>query len=47
MILEELINAYEKLRKNIYIIKRGNNKPIIIRFKYDNFFHLVDYTKLI
>lgn len=45
MILEELINTYEKLKKNIYIIKRGNNKLIIISFKNDNFFHLVGLHK--
>ena len=45
MILEELINTYEKLKKNIYIIKRGNRPHIIIKFKDDNFFHLVGLHK--
>ena len=45
MVLEKLLNTYERLKKNIYIIKRGSNKPIIIRFKDENFFHLVGLHK--
>ena len=45
MILEQLIKTYEKLKKNNYIIKRGNKTPIIIKFKDDNFFHLVGLHK--
>ena len=45
MLLEELINTYEKVKRNIYIIKRGNKAPIIVKFKDDNFFHLVGLHK--
>lgn len=45
MILQDLINTYEQLKKNIYIIKRGEKNPIIVKFENDNFFHLVGLHK--
>lgn len=45
MLLQELINTYEEIKKYVYIIKRGDQHPIIIKFKNDNFFHLVGLHK--
>ncbi|MBP3765880.1 MAG: hypothetical protein J6G98_01695 [Bacilli bacterium] len=45
MLLQQLIDTYEEIKKNVYIIKRGNKYPIIIKFKNDNFFHLVGLHK--
>lgn len=45
MLLNNLINTYEELKKYIYIIKRGDKSSIYIKFKNDNFFHLVGLHK--
>lgn len=45
MLLEELFDTYEKLKENIYIINRGDKKPLVIKFKNDQFFHLVGLHK--
>lgn len=45
MILQELIDTYEELKKYVYIIKRGNNTSIILKFNDSNFFHLVGLHK--
>lgn len=45
MLLEELINTYEILKKRVYMVERGDKNTIIIKFKNDNFFHLVGLHK--
>lgn len=45
MLLEDLINNFEELKKYIYLIDRGNNKTILLKFKNGNFFHLVGLHK--
>lgn len=45
MILQELIDTYEEIKKSVYIIKRGDKKSIIIKFKDNNFYHLVGLHK--
>ena len=45
MLLQDLINTFEKLKTNVYIIDRGDKGTIIIRFKDNNFFHLVGLHK--
>ena len=44
--LKELIDSFEKLKKNIYVIDRGNLEPIIINFKDEHFYHLIGLHKL-
>ncbi len=44
--LEELINTYEKIKKYVFIIDRGNKKAIVIKFNNDNFYHLVGLHKI-
>ena len=44
--LQDLIKTYEVLKKYIYIINRGDKKTIIIRFKDENFYHLVGLHKI-
>ena len=44
--LKELINTYEELKKYVYIIDRGDKKPIAIKFNNDNFYHLVGLHKI-
>ena len=44
--LSNLINIFEELKKYIYIVDRGNLKPIIITFKNENFYHLIGLHKL-
>lgn len=43
--LEELINTYEELKKYVYIIDRGKNGLLIIKFDNRNFYHLVGLHK--
>lgn len=43
--LQELIDTFEELKKYVFIISRGANKAIIIRFNNDNFYHLVGLHK--
>lgn len=45
MILQELINTYEEIKKYVYIIKRGDKNPIMIKFNDNNFYHLVGLHK--
>lgn len=45
MLLKELIDTYEELKKYVYIVKRGDKNPIFIKFKNDNFYHLVGLHK--
>lgn len=45
MILQDLIDTYEELKNNVYIVRRGNQFPIIITFNDNNFFHLVGLHK--
>ena len=46
--LKEMIDTYEELKKYVYVINRGNKKPIIIVFKDENFYHLagLHYTNI-
>ena len=44
--LKEIIDIYEELKKNVYIIDRGNDDPIIIRFNNENFYHLIGLHKI-
>lgn len=39
--LYELFETYEELKKYIFIVDRGTKGNIIIKFKNENFFHLV------
>ena len=45
MLLQELIDVYEELKKYVYVIERGKFKPIIIRFNNSNFYHLIGLHK--
>lgn len=45
MLLQEIIDTYEELKKYVFIINRGDKLPIIIKFKNENFFHLVGLHK--
>lgn len=45
MLLKNIIDTYEELKKYIYIIKRGDKNAIIIKFKNDNLFHLIGLHK--
>ncbi len=45
MILEDLINTFEKLKQNIYMIERGDKPSLLIKFDDSNFFHLVGLHK--
>ena len=44
--LKEAIETYEELKKYIFIIDRGNKERIIIRFKNENFYHLLGLHKI-
>lgn len=46
MLLQELIDTFEKLKKYVFVIYRENNKPIIVKFTNDKFFHLVGLHKI-
>ncbi len=43
--LQEIIETYEELKKCVFIVKRGDKAPIIVKFHNDNFFHLVGLHK--
>ena len=43
--LNELINTFEELKENVYIIDRGDLPPIIIKFKDEHFYHLIGLHK--
>lgn len=43
--LQELIETFEELKKYVFIIDRGNNNMLVIRFNNDNFYHLVGLHK--
>ena len=45
MILQELIDTYEEIKKYVYVIKRGDKSSITIKFNDNNFFHLVGLHK--
>lgn len=45
MILQNLIDTYEIVKKNVYLIKRGDKPSILIKFNDANFFHLVGLHK--
>lgn len=45
MILQDLINTFEKLKQNIYLIERGDTPSLLIKFDDSNFFHLVGLHK--
>ena len=45
MILQDLIDTYEEIKKRVYLIERGDKKPILIKFDDNNFFHLVGLHK--
>lgn len=45
MLLQELIDTYEELKKYVFIINRGSKTPIVVKFKNENFFHLVGLHK--
>lgn len=45
MLLQELIDTFEELKKYLFIINRGNKPIIIIKFNNDNFYHLVGLHK--
>lgn len=44
--LQELINTYEELKKYVFVIDRGTKGKIIVKFKNDNFYHLVGLHKI-
>lgn len=46
MKLQDLIDTFEELKKNVYIINRGDKGIIIIKFKNENFFHLIGLHKI-
>lgn len=45
MILQELIDTFEKLKQNIYLIQRGDKPSLLLKFEDNNFFHLVGLHK--
>lgn len=45
MLLQELIDTYEEIKKYVYVIKRGDKSSITIKFNDNNFFHLVGLHK--
>ncbi len=44
--LQKLINTFEELKKYIFIIDRGQKGRIIIKFRDENFYHLVGLHKI-
>lgn len=44
--VENLINTFEELKKFVFLINRGNQGFIAIRFHNDNFYHLVGLHKI-
>lgn len=45
--VEELIDTFEKLKKFVFLINRGNHGFIKIKFHNENFYHLVGFHKMI
>lgn len=43
--LQELIDTFEELKKYVFLIDRGTNGIIIVKFNNDNFYHLVGLHK--
>lgn len=43
--LQDLIDTFEELKKYAFIIDRGSKGSIIIKFRNDNFYHLVGLHK--
>ena len=46
IMLKKLIDIYEEIKENVYIIDRGTLEPIIIKFSSENFYHLIGLHKL-
>lgn len=46
MILQELIDTFEELKKYLFVVERGSKGSIIIKFKDENFYHLVGLHKI-
>lgn len=46
MILQELIDTFEELKKYVFLVDRGTKGLIAIRFNNNNFFHLVGLHKI-
>lgn len=44
--IETLIEAFEELKKQVYIINRKDKECIFIKFQNDNFYHLVGLHKI-
>ena len=44
--LKDALETYEELKKYIFIINIGNDKNIILRFKNENFYHLLGLHKI-
>ena len=44
--LQEVIDAFEELKKYVFIIDRGIKGQIIVKFHDKNFFHLVGLHKI-
>ena len=44
--VEQLIDDFEELKKYIFIITRKDKKSIIIKFRNENFYHLVGLHKI-
>ena len=44
--VEKLIDSFEELKKYIFVITRKNKPDIVVRFKNDNFYHLVGLHKI-
>ena len=43
--LQDLIDTFEELKKYVFLIDRGTNCMIVIKFNNDNFYHLVGLHK--
>ena len=46
MLLQELIETFEELKKYIFVVNRGNKPSLIIKFDNNNFYHLVGFHKM-
>lgn len=44
--LKTIIDTFEELKKFVYIVDRGNLGHIVIKFKDENFFHLLGLHKM-
>ncbi len=44
--LQKLIDTFEVLKKNVFIIDRGQKGKIILKFKDEHFYHLVGLHKI-